>query len=106
MVGGEGSKKDDDPTARYIGTTMEEGGGGAMEAEGSQGFDAGERLIVPSSHLPSLALAQPVHKDEAIMGNRGGEGEERTQVQSCHSFILRHVFVCFFNLCRLIIHKP
>ena len=56
MVGGEGSKKDDDPTARYIGTTMEEGGGGAMEAEGSQGFDAGERLIVPSSHLPSLAL--------------------------------------------------
>jgi len=107
MVGVEQSKKDDDPAAGYVGTAMAKGGGGgAMEAKGSHEDVAGTRLMVPSSHLPSLALAQPVHKDEAIMSNRGGEGEERTQVQSCHSFILRHVFVCFFNLCRLIIHEP
>ena len=106
MVGVEQSKKDDDPAAGYVGTAMAKGGGGAMEAKGSHEDVAGTRLMVPSSHLPSLALAQPVHKDEAIMSNRGGEGEERTQVQSCHSFILRHVFCLFFNLYRLIIHEP
>ena len=106
MVGVEQSKKGDDPAAGYVCTAMAKGGGGAMEAKGSHEDVAGTRLMVPSSHLPSLALAQPAHKDDVIMGNRGGEGEERTQVQPCHSLILRHVFVCFFNLCRLIIHEP
>ena len=82
MVGVEQSKKGDDPAAGYVCTAMAKGGGGAMEAKGSHEDVAGTRLMAPSTHLPSLALAQPAHKDDVIMGNRGGEGEERTQVQS------------------------
>ena len=101
MVGVEQSKKDDDPAAGYVGTAMAKGGGGAMEAKGSHEDVAGTRLMAPSTHLPSLALAQPAHKDDVIMGNRGGEGEERTQVYSCVLYMkLMHVYVIFFNLCR------
>ena len=67
-----------------------------MEAEGSQ-EDAGARavrLTVPSSHLPSLAIAPPAHKDDGFMGNRGGEGDERENTGTIVSFINTHACFC------------